>query len=102
MTAQTQAAWYPEEAEEQERQRVLAAAERPEAIEQKRKLAEAFRVLARVGVVGGLYEGLYGHISLRVPGEPHYFWVNPIARAFAHMTEDALVLMSGDGKILAG
>jgi ribulose-5-phosphate 4-epimerase/fuculose-1-phosphate aldolase len=102
MTAQPQSTWYPEAAHEEERQRVLAAAARPEAVEQKQKLAEAFRVLARVGVVGGLYEGLYGHISLRVPGEPHYFWVNPIARAFAHMTEDDLVLMSGDGKILAG
>src|SRR5712671_6973966 len=91
--------WYPEEADAAARQQVLAAASRPEAIEQKRKLVAGFRVLSRVGVVGGLYEGLYGHISLRVPGEPDYFWVNPIARAFRDMREDDLVLMGSDGRI---
>jgi ribulose-5-phosphate 4-epimerase/fuculose-1-phosphate aldolase len=96
------ASWYPEEVDAATRRRVLATASLAEAIEQKRKLAAGFRVLSRIGVVCGLYEGLYGHISLRLPGEPDYFWVNPIARAFREMREDDLVLMGGDGRIVAG
>jgi ribulose-5-phosphate 4-epimerase/fuculose-1-phosphate aldolase len=59
-------------------------------------LAAGFRVLARVGVVQRLYQGLYGHISLRVPGAPEYFWVNPIAVPFGEITPDDLVLLSSN------
>lgn len=36
-------------------------------------MAAAFRVMARQG----LTEGLAGHISVRDPGDPTTFWMNP-------------------------
>lgn len=92
----------PRIAEPSEKKRVLALVESDAAREQQCKLANAFRVLAHVGMVHGLYEGLYGHISMRVPGAPDYFWVNPIGVPFAHMTTADLVLIGADGELIVG
>jgi ribulose-5-phosphate 4-epimerase/fuculose-1-phosphate aldolase len=97
-----QVQWRPAELDPAEKARVLALANEPQAIEAKTKLAAGFRVLAQVGVVHGLYQGLYGHISLRVPTAPEYFWVNPLAVPFAEMTADDLVLISGKGELVEG
>lgn len=94
--------WKPAEADDAEREAILKIARSPEALAEMDKLVAGFKVLAHTGVVHGLYEGLYGHVSLRVPGAPHCFWVNSVGARYSEMTRDKLVLLTGDGKIVAG
>lgn len=81
---------------------VRDAARSPEALEQKTRLAAAFRILVRMGVVRGLYQGLYGHITLRVPKAPEHFWVNSLAKRFERTTVDDLLLVSSTGEVVEG
>jgi ribulose-5-phosphate 4-epimerase/fuculose-1-phosphate aldolase len=73
-------------------------AETPEARRQRVKLAAAFRLVARAGMDAGTA----GHISLRVPGAPDYFWVNPFGLHFSEVTAANLVLVNDRGQIVAG
>lgn len=82
----------------EERERVLALANTQEAKRERVKLAAAYRILARKG----LDDGIAGHISLRVPGAPHYFWVNPFGKFFSEVTGDNLVLVNERGEIVDG
>lgn len=82
----------------EERDRILALADTPEARQEKVKLAAAYRILARLG----LDDGLAGHISLRVPGAPEYFWVNPFGMFFNEVTAENLVLVNAQGEIIDG
>jgi ribulose-5-phosphate 4-epimerase/fuculose-1-phosphate aldolase len=100
--AKTRAPWQPGTLDARERERVLALADSAEAREQRDKLVAGFHVLARVGVVQGLYQGLYGHMSARVPHAPDYFWVNPIGVPFGDLVADDLVLISGAGELVRG
>lgn len=86
----------------EERERVLEIAAGEEAREAKAALAAAFRILVRMGVVDGLYQGLYGHITLRVPGAPEFFWVNSLARRFNDTTVDDLLLVGRSGEVVDG
>jgi ribulose-5-phosphate 4-epimerase/fuculose-1-phosphate aldolase len=81
-----------------ERDRALELADTPEARAERVKLAAAYRILARLG----LDDGLAGHISLRVPGAPEYFWVNPFGLYFHEVTADNLVLVNSAGEIIDG
>jgi ribulose-5-phosphate 4-epimerase/fuculose-1-phosphate aldolase len=81
-----------------EKARVIALADAPQAREERVKLAAAYRLLARLG----LDDGLAGHISLRVPGAPDYFWVNPFGMFFKEVTADNLVLVNKQGDIIDG
>lgn len=81
-----------------ERQRVLELADTPEARRERVKLAAAYRMIARFG----LDAGIAGHISLRVPGAPNYFWVNPFGLLFNEVTAANLVLVNERGEIVAG
>ena len=81
-----------------EKQRILELANTPEAREERVKLAAAYRMIAR----RGLDDGIAGHISLRVPGAPSYFWVNPFGLLFEEITADRLVLVNEQGEILSG
>jgi ribulose-5-phosphate 4-epimerase/fuculose-1-phosphate aldolase len=81
-----------------EKERILAIANTPEARQQRVKLAAAYRILARLG----LDDGLAGHISLRVPGAPDYFWVNPFGKLFSEVTAENLVLVNDKGEIIDG
>lgn len=92
----------PQPLADDERRRVIEIARRPEAIEEKTRLAAAFRILVRMGVVQGLYQGLYGHITLRVPGAPEYFWVNSLAKRFNRTTVDDLLLVASTGEVVEG
>ncbi|HEY2838111.1 MAG TPA: class II aldolase/adducin family protein [Pirellulales bacterium] len=85
-------------AEGAEKQRVIALANTPEARRERVKLAAAYRILARLG----LDDGLAGHISLRVPGAPDYFWVNPFGRFFSEVTAENLVLVNKAGEVVEG
>src|SRR5262249_9986970 len=70
----------------------------PEARKLKVKLAAAYRMIARAG----LDAGVAGHISLRVPGAPDYFWVNPFGLLFREVSAENLVLINGKGEIVGG
>lgn len=64
----------------------------------KQHLAAAFRVLARQG----FDEGVAGHISLRDPGNPSFFWINPLSTHFSQIRARDLVLVGEDGEVLPG
>lgn len=83
---------------EDEKARVLRLANTPAAWEEKVKLAAAYRILARKG----LDDGVAGHISMRVPGAPDYFWVNPFGLFFHEVSADNLVLVNASGEIIEG
>ncbi len=103
MTGSDAAARFrPAPIHEDERRRVLDAAASAEALEAKASLAAAFPILTRIGVVDGLYQGLYGHITLRVPGAPEYFWVNSLARRFNDTREEDLILVGSGGQVVEG
>lgn len=82
----------------EEREKVIAIANSSQNRAEKVKLAAAYRLLAR----RGLDDGIAGHISLRVPGAPHYFWVNPFGYLFSEVTADNLVLVNEKGEIIDG
>ncbi len=82
----------------EEKQRILELANTPEAREERVKLAAAYRMIAR----RGLDDGIAGHISLRVPGAPSYFWVNPFGKLFREVTAENLVLVNEQGEIIDG
>lgn len=88
----------PTAAQTDESQRVLALADTPEARQLKVKLAAGYRLLAKYG----LDQGIAGHVSLRVPGAPGYFWVNPFGLQFSQVTADKLALISEQGELLGG
>ncbi|MEM6415801.1 MAG: class II aldolase/adducin family protein [Pseudomonadota bacterium] len=94
--------WKPAEPTDDERREILDIANRQEARDELDKMVAGFKVLAHTGVVKGLYEGLYGHVSVRVPGAPNCFWVNSVGARYSEMTRDKMVLLTGDGKIIDG
>lgn len=85
-------------ADSDEKSRIIQLADSPESRELKVKLAAAYRMLARLG----LDDGVAGHISLRVPGAPEYFWVNPFGLLFNEVRADNLVLVNAKGEIVHG
>lgn len=66
--------------------------------DRKARLAVAFRVFARLG----FDLGVAGHITARDPELTDHFWVNPLARHFAHIRVRDLVLVAHDGTIVDG
>jgi ribulose-5-phosphate 4-epimerase/fuculose-1-phosphate aldolase len=84
--------------DEEEKARIIALADTPRARAERVKLAAAYRMLARLG----MDDGIAGHISLRVPGAPDYFWVNPFGKLFSEVSADNLVLVNHKGEIIAG
>jgi ribulose-5-phosphate 4-epimerase/fuculose-1-phosphate aldolase len=85
-------------ADSDEKRRVLALADTTEARKLKVKLAAGYRILARYG----LGQGIAGHISLRVPEAPGYFWVNPFGLQFSQVTADRMALVSSKGELMGG
>jgi ribulose-5-phosphate 4-epimerase/fuculose-1-phosphate aldolase len=64
----------------------------------KERLAAAFRIFARAG----LDEGVAGHLTVRDPGEPDRFWVNPFGLPFARLTVSDLLLVDEHGTVVEG
>ncbi|AFU99566.1 class II aldolase/adducin family protein [Simiduia agarivorans] len=64
----------------------------------KQRLAGAFRVFGHLGYD----EGVAGHISVRDPGRPDHFWVNPVAVHFSLIKASDLVLVNHQGQIVEG
>ncbi len=69
-----------------------------EAAELKTKLAAAFRIIAHFD----MDDGIAGHISVRVPGAPDEFWVNPLGMLFEEITGDDLLRVNHMGEVLSG
>ena len=85
-------------ADDSEKRDVLELADTPEARQLKVTVAAGYRILARCG----MNQGVAGHISLRVPGAPDYFWVNPFGLPFSQVTADSLALVSHKGELVGG
>lgn len=64
----------------------------------KNGLAEALRLLARLGHEGGVA----GQITVRDPEFEDCYWVNPFGRPFAGLGPDDLLLVDGEGRVLQG
>lgn len=64
----------------------------------KAKLAAAFRMFSRAG----LDEGVAGHITVRDPGHPDTFWVNPFGLHFAMVRSSDLVRVDEAGQVVEG
>ncbi|KAL2205993.1 class 2 aldolase adducin domain-containing protein [Sarocladium strictum] len=60
----------------------------------KQHMAAAFRTFARLGWA----DGASGHISLRDPVNPDWFWINPYAKHFAQMKASDLVVVDHSGR----
>jgi len=61
-------------------------------------MAGAFRVFARKGFT----EGMSGHISVRDPEHPHWFWTNPLARHFGLLKASDMILLDYNGAVVGG
>jgi ribulose-5-phosphate 4-epimerase/fuculose-1-phosphate aldolase len=70
----------------------------PECVELKKKLAAAFRIIAR----RRMDDGIAGHISCRVPGTHDQFWVNPLGLLFEEVTASDLLVVNLAGEIVEG
>ncbi|MGQ0623543.1 MAG: class II aldolase/adducin family protein [Sporichthyaceae bacterium] len=64
----------------------------------KAKLAAAFRMFSKAG----LDEGVAGHITVRDPGEPDTFWVNPFGMHFSMIRSSDLVRVNEAGQVVEG
>ena len=82
----------------EEQKRLLELADSPEARKLKVKTAAGYRLLAKYG----LDQGIAGHISVRVPGAPDCFWVNPFGLQFSQVTAANLAMVSHRGELIGG
>jgi ribulose-5-phosphate 4-epimerase/fuculose-1-phosphate aldolase len=69
-----------------------------ERLHRKQQLAGAFRIFGRFG----FGEGVAGHITVRDPGEPDKFWVNPFGMSFRHIRVSDLILVDHHGTVVEG
>lgn len=69
-----------------------------ERLHRKQKLAGALRIFGRMG----FGEGVAGHITVRDPEFPEYFWVNPFGISFRHAMVSDLILVDHDGNVVFG
>ena len=64
----------------------------------KQKLAGALRIFGKFG----FGEGVAGHITVRDPEFPEYFWVNPLGLSFRHVRVSDLILVDHAGSVVYG
>jgi ribulose-5-phosphate 4-epimerase/fuculose-1-phosphate aldolase len=64
----------------------------------KEQLAAGFRLFGRFGFA----EGVAGHITVRDPGNPRSFWVNPFGMSFRQIKTSDLILVDHEGTVLDG
>lgn len=64
----------------------------------KEQLAAGFRLFGRFG----FSEGVAGHITVRDPENPQWFWVNPFGMSFNQIKASDLILVDHDGNLLQG
>lgn len=64
----------------------------------KEQLAAGFRLFGRFG----FSEGVAGHITVRDPENPEWFWVNPFGMSFNQIKASDLILVDHEGAVLHG
>lgn len=64
----------------------------------KERLAAAYRLFA----LHGLDEGVAGHLTVRDPGRPDHFWVNPFGMPFRKIRVSDLQLVDSTGTVVEG
>jgi ribulose-5-phosphate 4-epimerase/fuculose-1-phosphate aldolase len=64
----------------------------------KERLAAAFRIFADFG----LDDGVAGHLTVRDPGRPDRFWVNPFGVPFRRICVSDLLLVDDRGAVVEG
>src|SRR5271163_3736180 len=64
----------------------------------KEQLAAGFRIFGRFG----FSEGVTGHITVRDPEHPEYFWVNPFGMSFNRIKASDLILVDHNGDVIEG
>jgi ribulose-5-phosphate 4-epimerase/fuculose-1-phosphate aldolase len=64
----------------------------------KEQLAAGFRLFGRFG----FSEGVAGHITVRDPERPDWFWVNPFGMSFSQIKASDLILVDHEGTLLHG
>jgi len=64
----------------------------------KIRLALACRIFAQ----HGLDHHIAGHLTVRDPGNPNNFFVNPFGLAFALMTAEDIITVSHEGEVIGG
>lgn len=69
-----------------------------------RRAAVKHDVAATLRYLGahGYQYALAGHVTVRDPGEPERYWVNPAGLPFSVVTPDDLVLVDPDGTVVEG
>lgn len=67
-----------------------------ERLRRLQRLAGALRVFGRLRFT----EGVAGHISVRDPGDPELFWVNPLATPFSAMRVSDLICVTPTGDVM--
>ncbi|MDT8999595.1 class II aldolase/adducin family protein [Paucibacter sp. APW11] len=68
----------------------------PQEREARIQLAAAYRIFDMLG----WSELIYNHISLRVPGEPQHFLLNPFGLRYDEVCASNLVKVDGEGRII--
>jgi len=68
----------------------------PEEWQARVQLAAAYRIFHRLGWT----ELIYNHLSLRVPGEPGHFLINPFGLHYSEVTASNLVKVDGQGTVI--
>jgi ribulose-5-phosphate 4-epimerase/fuculose-1-phosphate aldolase len=69
-----------------------------ERLYRKQRLAAGFRLFGRFG----FDEGVAGHITVRDPGDPNRFWVNPFGLSFSHVRVSDLICVDHEGNVVEG
>ncbi|WP_445182097.1 class II aldolase/adducin family protein [Pseudonocardia sp. Cha107L01] len=64
----------------------------------KEQLAAGFRLFGKFG----FSEGVAGHITVRDPENPEWFWVNPFGMSFTQIKASDLLLVDHSGEVLHG
>jgi ribulose-5-phosphate 4-epimerase/fuculose-1-phosphate aldolase len=70
--------------------------------EERRHRKERLVAACRAFAVHGLDYGFAGHLTVRDPEFPQYYWTNPMAVHFAQVKLSNLLLADHDGKVLEG
>ncbi|MBV8931370.1 MAG: class II aldolase/adducin family protein [Kutzneria sp.] len=69
-----------------------------ERVYRKEQLAAGFRLFGAFG----FSEGVAGHITVRDPENPDWFWVNPFGMNFSRIKASDLILVDHEGTVLHG
>ncbi|HBO0859727.1 aldolase [Pseudomonas aeruginosa] len=70
----------------------------PQIQQRRQQLAAAFRWAAELG----LHESTCNHFSVLAPGLPDHYLINPFGVHFAEMRASDLLLLDGEGRVVAG